>query len=235
MVNTEKIALNTEALSENIAFINASMAAHCMTWTLITKGFKGRVLDQVFDTLCTLPLLSIGSDDLQHLSFVKARNPRIETWFLNYDACSEIPHFVDVNLSHAWHQNHPCCTMLCIDPERKGIALEKLPALGPAQRVGAYLDCKTMPEADFFKTWKNLGIPSTTLQSLGTSVSFPALPFLQDCGVTHYRIGEMAFFGRNLVTGAKVRGMRSDVFIAKRKITYDHLSTLILQPNENHY
>jgi len=213
-------------LKENIDLLNDTFSEKKMSWTLILKMFQGKVPEDLFLSLGEMGIKSVGSDELEHLAFFKSNKTDIVTWFLNYDGTEVIPEFVDVNLTHKeTDSNHTTCIMLELDTERYGLPLEEL-RKSPEQYsfLGAYLNCNMLPEEYFYKKWANLKIPESTIQSLGTSVSFPIADKLAEAGINHFRIGELAFFGRNITTNEPIHGMRTDVFTSPSSVSYHFFS-----------
>jgi len=100
-----------------------------------------------------------------------------------------------------------------LDPLREGCdaaSVQDSIDCGACHCVGAYLDCATLPDTSLLSRWKQFGFDPNITQSLGTSVSFGEINRLQEAGVNHYRIGELAITGLDLITKQPIPGMRQD-------------------------
>jgi predicted amino acid racemase len=69
-----------------------------------------------------------------------------------------------------------------------------------------------------------LNISPEKIQSLGTSVSFESIDFLRLKGVNHFRLGEIVLTGKSLINGARIKGLRDDVFSNKKNVSYQIIS-----------
>jgi len=222
--NSQRIFFYTDRLKENILYLNDFFSARNMSWTFVIKAFFNYP-DSFINELSYMPMGSLATDNLTQLKKIKELNPEMELWFLNYEGIEVIDDVVDVNLTHSTHStNNKTCLMLALDPERMGAELNIDMAF---KRLGAYLDCANMPDASFFEEWQKFHIPTTIIQSLGTSVSFEHIDYLQSKGVNHYRIGELALTGKSLINGKKIKGLRPDVFGDGVNVNYEFISNFI--------
>ncbi len=224
----DSIILHQDRLAENIQFLNQHFQSKNMDWTFVVKIFQDYPDDKIA-FIADLPVAGIASENLRHLQIIKKKNPDIKTWFLNYQGVSLEHSFVDIDVTHKdVNLSHKTCLMMALDPEREGF--ECLPEITNQKTktcfaVGAYLDCANVPAASFLQNWKKYNFPSTLTQSLGTSVSFEYISMLQDAGVNHYRLGELAFTGRSLLNQQKIKGMRQDIIMPAQARSYHYIST----------
>lgn len=222
------LKFHKDRLAENIACLDDFFKKREMNWTLVIKlfnSFDSEIIDYIQD----LEITSIASDNLIHLQNFKRKNNKIETWFLNYDGVDIKDDFIDIDLTHTI--NNPVekkCFMLEMDPDRFGINMEDIQSnefYNKITRVGAYLDCENLPNKSFIKKWKSFSFSNEILQSLGTSVSISEVDFYRSAGINHFRIGEVAFFGKNLLDNKTIKGLRSDIFEPVSNNTYHFIST----------
>lgn len=212
-------------LKENIDFMNEFFLKNEMTWTFVIKAFS-LYPNYFIEQLSELPCLSIASDNEAHLEILKQRNSNIETWFLNYLGVKQTNDFIDVNLTHANEFSADnACLMISLDSEREGIDFN--PNFS-CKKYGAYLDCSKLPNLKFFDEWVNFKISPEITQSLGTSILFEKIDFLKSKGVNHFRLGEIVLTGNSLIDGSKVNGLRQDVFVSKKNVSYHLISQLYL-------
>ena len=207
----ETIKIHPDRLSENICFLDEFFASKEMTWTFVIKGFE-RVSTDDFECLENVPCTSVASAIREVLLSYRNHHPRAETWWLNYDGAPCPYDWVDVNLTHAPSTNRDCL-MIELDELREGCIQERVIQLvnqGTCRHVGAYLDCTSLPAERFLLRWKSLGLNADITRSLGTSVSFSMVDQMRAVGVNHYRIGELAITGRDLLTQDPIPGMRQD-------------------------
>jgi ornithine racemase len=230
MERITSLQLVVSRLKENVEFLNHHFTNHGMSWTFVIKLLSNSQ-DTLIAQLSDLPVKSIATENLNHLSLLKSVTPEIETWFLNYSAQSPVPSFVDVNLSHAIEfSDTSTCLMVALDPEREGCDPQLVKneiCSSSCSRIGAYLDCAHLPDTKWLTSWKENNFPGYVLQSLGTSVSFSLMKQMADAGVNHYRVGELAFFGKDLVSGKKVNGLRHDVFESNKCRSYHEVSMIL--------
>ena len=219
------LVFNKERLIENIDFMNDFFFKNEMTWTFVIKAFNSypnSFIEQISD----LPCLSIASDNESHLKIIKTRNSNMETWFLNYLGVKQTLDFIDVNLTHSGvFTSDKTCFMLAIDIEREGIDFNPDYSY---KKVGAYLDCEKPPKSEFFDAWARLNIPPELTQSLGTSISFESMEYLNSKGANHFRLGEIILTGKSLIDGSKINGLRQDVFDSNNNVSYHLISQLYL-------
>lgn len=226
----DSVSLHLERLKENIAFVNDVMAAQNLSWTFSIKLLKGISAEPIQELSQTMAQ-SMASDDLEHLKIIKTINPKIETWFFNYEGITVDSSHVDVDLTHNLSgPPETTCYMLLLDENRLGIEFRdylKSEKLQSSQRIGAYLDCTTAPDVKLLERWKALNLNPDVLQSLGTSVSWANKKRFIDMGVNHFRLGEIIFFGKDILTDKPIKGLRIDVFGSKKTVSYHHVSKLI--------
>lgn len=222
---SEDMDFHPGRLKQNILFLNDFFSRREMSWTFVIKAFHNYP-DFIITELANLPCQSIASDNPRHLDMLKKLNPNLETWFLNYEGSHDISEFIDVNLTHSAHSmDQKSCLMLAIDEVRHGESFKSF-SEEKYSKVGAYLDCEKLPDLHFFEKWKKLKISSGILQSIGTSVSFEIMDYLQDIGVNHYRLGELVLTGKGVEQCNNISGMRQDVFEASRPVSYNLISNI---------
>jgi hypothetical protein len=218
--NVNLIEFHNDRLIENIEFMNDFMQSKNMQWTFIVKAFN-QYPNSFISQLKSIPCKSVGSDNLSHILLLKSLNPAFETWYLNYEGIPLTEPTVDVNLTHVINSSsEKNCLMLQLDPLRYGLPYNNKLS---SKYFGAYLDCSSFPNADFFEVWKSFNLPPDTIQSLGTSVSLEQIDYLASFGVNHYRIGESVLTGKTLIN-QPINGLRQDVFTGKKNITYHSIS-----------
>ena len=205
------LRIHPARLSENIHFLDDFMAAKGMTWTFVIKAFEG-LPAETFDCLREVPCASVASAQIDVLRSYNELHPQAETWWLNYEGVACDHDWIDFNLTHA-PKSERDCHMVLLDPLREGCdaaSVQDSIKRGACNCVGAYLDCAALPDASFLSAWRQFGFDSSITQSLGTSVSFGEINRLQEAGVNHYRIGELAITGLDLITRQPIPGMRQD-------------------------
>ena len=205
------IQIHPARLTDNIQFLDDFLGGKGMTWTFVIKAFEG-IHAETFDSLREVPCASVASAKIEVLRTFKQFHPQVETWWLNYEGVACDRDWIDINLTHAPKSKRDC-HMVSLDPLREGcdaVFVQDSIDRGACHCVGAYLDCATLPDASFLSHWRQFGFDPHITQSLGTSVSFGAINRLQDAGVNHYRIGELAITGLDLITQQPIPGMRQD-------------------------
>jgi hypothetical protein len=219
------LVFNKERLIENINYINYFLLKHEMNWTFVIKAFNSYP-DYFIEEIAKIPCSSFASDNENHLEIIKRQNSKVETWFINYSGEQQYNDFIDVNLTHS-HEfiSDKTCLMLALDPERYGSIYN--PDFS-CKRFGAYLDCTEAPDISFYDLWAELGISPLLTQSLGTSVSFDKIDLLKSKGVNHFRLGELVLTGKSLIDGTNVKGLRQDVFMSNKSLSYHIISNLNL-------
>ena len=212
MSPAQRIQIHPARLTENIRFLDDFLREKSMTWTFVIKAFEG-LPAEIFDCLRDVPCASVASAQIDVLRDYKRLHPQVETWWLNYEGVACDQDWIDINLTHAPKSKRDCY-MVLLDPLREGCEGEFVQDAidrGTCNCVGAYLDCAAMPDASFLSQWRQFGFDSSITQSLGTSVSFGEINRLQEAGVNHYRIGELAITGLDLITRQPIPGLRQDV------------------------
>lgn len=229
------VYFHIDRLNENIHFLDDFFNKYSMNWTLVCKLFD-TYPTAILDELSKKSIAkSIACENIEHLEIVKKNNKSIETWFLNYEGININNCLIDVDLTHN-HENisNKSCLMILLDQERIGVNINKIQnnlTEFPLTKIGAYLNCSILPDFRLLKKWMDYNFSNLTLQSLGTSIAFTEVERYRDVGVNHFRIGELAFFGKDLVSKKKIKNMRSDVFESKKPISYNIISNFSQNKN----
>jgi hypothetical protein len=219
--------LLVDRLSENLQFLDAYFLSRGMKWTFVIKAFENYP-DSFIRSLSQIRCASVASPRHEHLRIFRNINKQVETWWLNYAGIHFEYDWIDVELTHTTNGiNGKTCLMLLIDSSRKGFEPDQALALiqdKTCLRIGAYLDCSRQPEMSFFQTWKHYKFDYQLIQSLGTSVSFSLTDQLMDIGINHFRIGETAITGRDILTKKPINGLRQDVIIPQKNCSYHFIT-----------
>lgn len=215
------IEIHAQRLADNVRFLDDFFSERAMTWTFVIKAFE-RVTPDVFAQLSGVPCASVASARPDLLLAYREFHPHVETWWLNYEAKPCTYDWVNVNLTHMPTTGKDC-PMVLLDELREGCDPEvahRLIDQKNCTHVGAYLNCAELPAVPFLDRWKRLGYGPQLKQSLGTSVSFHQVDQMQAAGANHYRIGELAITGRDLLTQKPIPGMRQDAITPSESRTF---------------
>ncbi len=230
------LKFHKDRLAENIAYLDDFFKKREMNWTLVIKLFNSFKTD-IIDYIQDMEIKSVASDNLNHLHFLKKQSNDIETWFLNYDGVEIQDDLIDVDLTHKPNSiPEKKCFMLEIDTERFGIKVDNIQAKEfyyKVKRVGAYLDCEKLPKKCLINKWRSFSFSSDILQSLGTSVSISEIDSYRRAGINHFRIGELAFFGKDILKKQKFEGLRNDIFEPTTNNKYYFVSNIKNKFKEN--
>jgi len=222
------LKFHKDRLAENIAYLDDFFKKREMNWTLVIKllnSFNTEIIDHIQD----LNIKSIASDNLTHLQCFKKQTNKIETWFLNYEGFEIEDDFIDVDLTHIMNSAvEKKCFMLELDTDRFGLKMDELRSedfYDKINMIGAYLDCENLPDKSLIKKWKSCSFSNNILQSLGTSVSVSEIDSYRAAGINHFRIGELAFFGKDIIEKKRIKGLRNDIFEPLTSNSYHFISS----------
>lgn len=221
---TKEIELIPERLIENIDYLNDYFKRHNVQWTFVAKLFHEYSVDFMKEFIKILPIESVALYNLTHLEAIKKIKPSLETWFINYEGIEIEAPFIDVNLTHnPTKLSSNTCLMVTLEEDRYGVPGEEVEALilsNQITKTGAYFDCTKPPEITLLKKWSSYHFQDNTLKTMGTSSAFSMIETIKAFGGNHFRIGETAFFGKEINTKKNIKGLRQDVFASRKKINY---------------
>ena len=232
---TKDIELIPERLIENIEFLNDYFKRHNVQWTFVAKLFHEYSVDFMKELIKIVPVESIALYNLNQLEAIKNFKPSLETWFINYEGIEIGAPFIDVNLTHnPTNIDNSTCLMVTLEEDRYGVSGEEVEELIRSNQIiktGAYFDCSRPPEIELLKKWSTYDFQENTLKTMGTSSAFSMIETIKAYGGNHFRIGETAFFGKEINTQQNIKGLRQDVFASRKKINYHIIENKISHEN----
>ena len=78
-----ELLFSPERLNSNILKINKFFEIKAVQWTLVVKLLGNRT--DLLNHIELSSLISVASDNIEHLNHLYFLNPKVETWFIGYD------------------------------------------------------------------------------------------------------------------------------------------------------